>query len=310
MKKRKLTLWIVVCCLCLICIKIPVSIMAAPDDVYYKKNINYGSYWNPIFVDGYYCELYHPKTIYATECKGKVLEFPTVIPYNHKYHKITTISEKFSQSEDDMYGYFPGYTNKDSVEKIMIPNGIKKVDLLSLHTWKNLKEFHIPQSVVGKHLYLSHTKGKIVIDKKNKKYKTSGTGVYTKDTKKLRATFGRKKTFTIKKGTKCVEWEAFLGYEDLKKVIVPSSVNSMNLTAFQGCENLKSIVFQGDKAPSFGKKINLQFDFANDSDSNILENMPKKVIVYVKNKSVKKSIEKIFKIADFKILKWKVKVKK
>ena len=152
-----------------------------------------------------------------------------------------------------MYGYFPGYQNKDSVEKIIIPNGIKQVYMRGLHTWKNLKEIHIPASVKGKHLYLSHTNGKIVIDKNNKKYKTSGNGVYTKDTKKLRATFGTKKTFTVKKGTKSVEMDAFRYYKKLKKVKFPSSVKSVDITTFNGCKNLKSITFQGEKLPHLVK---------------------------------------------------------
>ena len=41
-----------------------------------------------------------------------------------------------------------------------------------------------------------------------------------------------------------------------------------------------------------------------------LQDMPKKVTIYVKNKSVKKSIEKTLKIGHLKELKWKVKVKK
>ena len=222
-------------------------------------------------------------------------------------------SEKLEESEDSMYGYFPGYQNKNQVEKIRIPNGITQVYMRTLHTWKNLKEIRIPASVTKKYLYLSHTNGKVVIDKKNKKYKTSGNGVYTKDTKKLRATFGTKKTFTVKKGTKSIEWEAFWYYKNLKKVTFPSSVKSVDLPAFRGCKNLKSITFQGKKAPSFGKKSDLE-DYEMEPEDEgrdaALKDIPKKVTVYVKNKAVKKSIEKTLKIGNLKKLKWKVKVKK
>ncbi len=317
MNRKKLLILMVAFCMIITSVQMPVDTMAALDDVYYinstKKIVDYGTSWQPILVDGYYCELYHPKTIFATVCKGKVLEFPTVIQYNHKSYKIRKIAEKLEESEDSMYGYFPGYQNKNQVEKIRIPNGITQVYMGTLHTWKNLKEIRIPASVTKKYLYLSHTNGKVVIDKKNKKYITSGNGVYTKDTKKLRATFGTKKNFTVKKGTKSIEWEAFLYYKNLKKVTFPSSVKSVALPAFRGCKNLKSITFQGKKAPSFGKKLDLKFYDNEDEEDGFhteLTGIPKKVTVYVKNKTVKKSIEKTLKIGNLKKLKWKVKVKK
>ncbi len=317
MNRKKLLILMVAFCMIITSVQMPVDTMAALDDVYYinstKKIVDYGTSWQPILVDGYYCELYHPKTIFATVCKGKVLEFPTVIQYNHKSYKIRKIAEKLEESEDSMYGYFPGYQNKNQVEKIRIPNGITQVYMGTLHTWKNLKEIRIPASVTKKYLYLSHTNGKVVIDKKNKKYITSGNGVYTKDTKKLRATFGTKKNFTVKKGTKSIEWEAFLYYKNLKKVTFPSSVKSVALPAFRGCKNLKSITFQGKKAPSFGKKLDLKFYDNEDEEDGFhteLTGIPKKVTVYVKNKAVKKSIEKTLKIGNLKKLKWKVKVKK
>ncbi len=319
MNRKKLLVLILVFCMLITAVKVPVDTLAALEDVYYRVGTNevtYGSSWNPILVDGYYCELYHPKTIYATECKGKVLNFPTVIQYNHKSYKIRAISEKLESSSEyeiDMYGYFPGFQNKNQVEKIRIPNGITQVYMRTLHTWKNLKEIRIPASVTKKYLYLSHTNGKVVIDKKNKKYKTSGNGVYTKDTKKLRATFGTKKTFTVKKGTKSIEWEAFWYYKNLKKVTFPSSVKSVDLPAFRGCKNLKSITFQGKKAPSFGKKSDLEdyeMEPEDEGKDAALKDIPKKVTVYVKNKAVKKSIEKTLKIGNLKKLKWKVKVKK
>ncbi len=321
MTRKKLLVLMVSFCMIITAVKMPVDTLAALDDVYYQtglgtdpKEILTGSYWQPILVDGYYCDLSGPnRTIYATECKGKVLKFPTVIQYNHKLYKITKIDEKLEESEDSMYGYFPGYKNKELVTKIIIPNGIKKVELHDLHTWKNLKEIQIPASVDKECLYLSHMKGRIVIDKKNKKYKTSGNGVYTKDAKKLRAVFGTKKTFIVKKGTKKVEMGAFWDYKNLKKLTFPSSVKSVDIRTFIGCKNLKSITFQGKKAPSFGKKSDLE-DYEMEPEDEgrdaALKDIPKKVTVYVKNKAVKKSIEKTLKIGNLKKLKWKVKVNK
>ena len=321
---NKKTLLILAFCMIIISVQMPVDTMAALDDVYYRtgsdpKEVYYGAEDKPILVDGYYCDLSGPyRTIYATECKGKVLEFPTVIQYNHKSYKIRVIYEVPKGEESyhhyfEWCDYFLEYQNKNQVEKIKIPNGITQVYMRTLHTWKNLKEIRIPASVTKKYLYLSHTNGKVVIDKKNKKYKTSGNGVYTKDTKKLRATFGTKKTFTVKKGTKSVEWEAFWYYKNLKKVIFPSSIQSVELPAFRGCKNLKSITFQGKKAPSFGKKSYLEryeMEPEDEGKDAALKDIPKKVTVYVKNKAVKKSIEKTLKIGNLKKLKWKVKVKK
>lgn len=320
--KRKIIVFLLG--LCIISVSLGESvenIKAGLNDVYYKENSNevyYGSSNTPIFVDGYYCHVGWNTKIYAAQYQGKVLKFPSTIKYNHKSYKVKVIGEKLEDKSNYYFpndkfpaDYFPGYKNKGNVKKMMIPNGVKKVVLRTLHTWKNLKEIRIPASVNGKDLYLSHTNGKIVIEKKNKKYKTSGNGVYTKDTKKLKATFGTKKTFLVKKGTKSVEMEAFLYNKNVKKVTFPSSIKNIDITTFNGCKHLKSITLQGEKAPLFGKKSDLQgyqiepkyeWEFAP------LQDMPKKVTVYVKNKKVKKAIEKTLKIGNLKKLKWKVKV--
>lgn len=56
---------------------------------------------------------------------------------------------------------------------------------------------------------------------------------------------------------------------------------------------------QGKKAPLFKE------EYIMDS---VAATIPKKVTIYVKNKKVKKAVEKNLKIGDLKKLKWRVKI--
>lgn len=274
---------------------------AAIKDVYYKEDgkVLYGSWMNPIMIDGYYCEIsgaYNGVIIYATNCKGKTLTYPAKIAYNHKIYQVKSISELYNDSESP--DIVPEYKNRKIVEKIVVPKGVRRVSFGALAKWKNLKEIRIPASV-DKSLVLVHANRKVVVDKKNKKYKTSKNGVYTKNSRQLVATFYSKKNFTVMKGTKSIGFYAFQNYKQLKKLTMPSTIKKIEPTAFAGCKNLKSIILQGKKAPLFKE------EYIMDS---VAATIPKKVTIYVKNKKVKKAVEKNLKIGDLKKLKWRVKI--
>ncbi len=270
---------------------------AALTDVYYYSpgQVDYGDteYAEAIFVDDYYCALEKGKAfLYATKCKGSTLTFPTTIAYNYKIYQTDGIYEFIGKDYDDDYDYWPKeeFKNKKKVKKIIVPEKVTGVRLF-LSTWKNVKEIRLPASV--DYAILGHTTAKIVISKKNKYLKKYKNGIYTKKNQALMSTCGNKSTFTVKKGTKYLYPNAFYGYKKLKKVIVPSSVKRIYGLAFENCKNLKTIVLEGKKAP----KLTVGgFELLN-----------KKCKIYVKNKKVKKSIDKQLKHCSFKL---KVIVKK
>ena len=263
---------------------------AALTDVYYSSpgKVVYGNteYAHAIFVDDYYCALEEGKAfLYATKCKGSTLTFPTTIAYNYKIYRTDGIYEFIGKDLDEDYDYWPGeeFENKKKVKKIIVPEKVTGVRLF-LSTWKNVKEIRLPASV--DYAILGHTTAKIVISKKNKYLKKYKNGIYTKKNQALMSTCGNKSTFTVKKGTKYLYPYAFYGYKKLKKVIVPSSVKRIYGLAFENCKNLKTIVLEGKKAP----KLTVGgFELLN-----------KKCKIYVKNKKVKKSIEKQLKGSGFK----------
>ena len=275
---------------------------AALTDVYYyptttnSQKVDYGSTedgGSAIFVDDYYCALEKGKAfLYATKCKGSTLTFPTTIAYNYKIYRTDGIYEFIGKDLDEDYEYWPGeeFENKKKVKKIIVPEKVTGVRLF-LSTWKNVKEIRLPASV--DYAILGHTTAKIVISKKNKYLKKYKNGIYTKKNQALMSTYGNKSTFTVKKGTKYLYPNAFYGYKKLKKLIVPSSVKRIYGLAFENCKNLKTIVLEGKKAP----KLTVGgFELLN-----------KKCKIYVKNKKVKKSIDKQLKHCSFKL---KVVVKK
>ena len=266
---------------------------AALTDVYYpsptSKDVDYGEYgdrYSAIFVDDYYCALEKGKAfLYATKCKGSTLTFPTTIAYNYKIYPSYIICEFIGKDLDEDYEYWPGteFENKKKVKKIIVPENVTGVQLF-LSTWKNVKEIRLPAS--AKSVVLGHTTAKIVISKKNKYIKKYKNGIYTKKNQTLMTTCGNKSTFTVKKGTKYIYPYAFYGYKKLKKLIIPSSIKRIYGLAFKNCKNLKTIVLEGKKAP----KLTVGgFEYLN-----------KKCKIYVKNKKVKKSIEKQLKHYNFK----------
>ncbi len=266
---------------------------AALTDVYYpsptSKDVDYGEYgdrYSAIFVDDYYCALEEGKAfLYATKCKGSTLTFPTTIAYNYKIYPSYIICEFIGKDLDEDYEYWPGteFENKKKVKKIIVPENVTGVQLF-LSTWKNVKEIRLPAS--AKSVVLGHTTAKIVISKKNKYIKKYKNGIYTKKNQTLMTTCGNKSTFTVKKGTKYIYPYAFYGYKKLKKLIIPSSIKRIYGLAFKNCKNLKTIVLEGKKAP----KLTVGgFEYLN-----------KKCKIYVKNKKVKKSIEKQLKHYNFK----------
>lgn len=283
---------------------------AALTDVYYEPSTNnsqivdYGSVadGSAIFVDDYYCALKEGKAVlYATKCKGNTLTFPSTIAYNHKIYKSYIINEYLAKDwSDDDEDFWPGHVfeKKKNIKKIVIPENVEGM-LLYLSTWKNIKEIHVPAS--ARDVTLGHTTAKIVISKKNKylkKYKNglyTTNGLYKKKKLTLSSTYGNKSTFTVKKGTKYINFYAFYGYKKLKKLVVPSSVNEINGMAFENCKNLKTIVLEEKKAP----KIIIPYGFTY---------LNKNCKIYVKNQKVKKSIEKQLKKRNY--FKGKVIVKK
>ena len=259
---------------------------AALTDVYYSSpgQVVYGNteYAHAIFVDDYYCALEKGKAfLYATKCKGSTLTFPTTIAYNYKIYQTDGIYEFIGKDYDDDYDYWPKeeFENKKKVKKIIVPENVTGVRLF-LSTWKNVKEIRLPAS--AKSVVLGNTTAKIVISKKNKYIKKYKNGIYTKKKQTLMSTCGTKSTFTVKKGTKYIHFYAFYGYKKLKKLIIPSSIKGIDGLAFKNCKNLKTIVLEGKKTP----KLTAVGGFAF---------LNKKCKIYVKNKKIKKSIEKKLK---------------
>ena len=264
---------------------------AALTDVYYSSpgQVAYGDteYASAIFVDDYYCALEKGKAfLYATKCKGSTLTFPSTIAYNYKVYQTDGIYEFIGKDLPEDYEYWPEeeFENKKKVKKIIVPENVTGVRLY-LSTWKNVKEIHLPSSVDD--VILGHTTAKIVISKKNKYIKKYKNGIYSKKNQALMTSCGNKSTFTVKKGTKYIYPSAFYGYKKLKKLIIPSSIKRIYGLAFENCNNLKTIVLEGKKAP----KLTV----------GGFEHLNKKCKIYVKNKKVKKSIEKQIKHCSFKL---------
>lgn len=215
---------------------------AALTDVYYEKEgqVDYGDVYWPILVDGFYCVL-NPLTGKATiegaKCSGTVLKFPEKISYDGQSYTVTEVKELFTKEnprniyQEELDREL--YENKDQIQTMIVPGTVSNFGM-DLYTWDGLKRVRLQGRVGRGNFTQTHTNAKITLDSGNKKYKVVKYGVYSKSGKTLAATFGKKTSFTVKKGTTKIGDYAFRYYKSLKKLTLPATVKYIGKGTFEG----------------------------------------------------------------------------
>ena len=154
----------------------------------------------------------------------------------------------------------------ETVEKVVIENGLQCIEALAFQGCKSLVSVCIPNSMVsigwgsffdcgclkkikiprnvtfiGTGAFGNCKLESITVDEKNTEYKSVDGNLYSKDGKTLiqYATGKKQARFTIPDGVMTIGAWAFSRCESLKEIVIPKSVTTIEDTAFYNCENLK-----------------------------------------------------------------------
>lgn len=193
-----------------------------------------GSYYGWLTFAGYNYN-YDAAVFNGQDCTGTVLKVPETLELLDHEFKINSV-----------YLLSMRCKNRSQVRRIEIPEGVKKVNLSLDKKWKNLKVIAFPKSIKNVYISNGHIPCKVTFPK-GAKYEFRQNGIYNKKSKNLLAACGKSKTFRIKEGTKGINSCAFLGYSELKKLYVPSSLKVTYKDAFQGLTKSCTVYVPNEK---------------------------------------------------------------
>ena len=135
----------------------------------------------------------------------------------------------------------------NNLEGVVMPAGIKRIGDNAFAFCKGLSYVSMPKSVE----YIDHNsfgeKVKIVSAPRRRPPKTQLVEPSPKDVVCIeeteRYTLDEKGVLTIKDGVDMIKDEEFRGRADIKKVIIPGTVDGIGFYAFAGCRSVKEVVF-------------------------------------------------------------------
>lgn len=114
----------------------------------------------------------------------------------------------------------------------------------------NFRSLYIPASVKEIVFPTDDTRGavphmfaaRVIVADENEKFKTDGSGLYSKDGSILYRLFPRyAEEYSVPGGTVILGEGAFEGHETLKRVTLPESLRSIGSKAFSGCSAMKQL---------------------------------------------------------------------
>lgn len=171
--------------------------------------------------------------------------------------KITVpfVGSSFSESSDSVFGEIFAGSNKYSVPKslkeVVILGGYE-IPAYAFEDCDSIEKISIPDSVskIGeKAFYKCFSLKEIVVDENNSTYQSNGNCLIERETGRL--ILGCQTSVIPDDGTvKTICAYAFSNCVNVEKIIVPNSIQKIELYAFFGCSSLKeiSVPFIGEKA--------------------------------------------------------------
>lgn len=151
------------------------------------------------------------------------------------------------------------------MQKVVLPEGLVKIDKYAFTSCENLKEAAIPSSVkyIGDAAFWGCKLQNVVLPPEPdfiSKDAFAGCKLATKIARKtshpdfemdgstVRKYRGKDVNVVIPEGVTSIKAKAFKGKKKIESVAIPSSVTAIAASAFEGCENLNSItVDDGNK---------------------------------------------------------------
>jgi len=135
----------------------------------------------------------------------------------------------------------------NNLEGIVLPNGIKRIGDAAFYMCRGLKYVNLPKSIEYIDRYSFGENVKIVSAPRRSPQKTQLGDLSPKDVVCIeeteRYTLDERGVLTIKDGVDMIKDDEFRGRADIKKVIIPGTVDGIGFYAFAGCRSLKEVVF-------------------------------------------------------------------
>ena len=136
-----------------------------------------------------------------------------------------------------------------SLTSIVIPEGVTRIGHCAFRGCSSLMSVVIPDSVekieYGAFSDCPKLK-KLIISSDHPCFKLIGTGLLTKDGKRLIACLGSAKECRIPESVTEIEKYAFSGCSSLTSIVIPKDVTEIKSNTFSGCSSLTSIVIPKD----------------------------------------------------------------
>lgn len=266
--------------------------------VKYFGEVYYGDWTEPVYTKGnkYGCFFEYEskgkrRAIIMESSVGKpILKIPQYLRYNKKRFKVKEVFEIVDR-DSSIYTALRGFWNRNKIKRLIIPETVENLKL-ETSLWKNLKSFNIPAKV--RWLELDYTKAKVTLSPENKWYKMKDGAIYSRETGYLYVMTGKRKTCKVEEGARIISSEAFKNDIYIQKVTIPSSVEDVNESCFEGCKSLMEVYFEHtEKMPKLWKNVFLK--------------AKKGITFYVKNEDMKEQLKKNLKrtkARNYKIKYW------
>lgn len=164
------------------------------------------------------------------------------ITVDKKNKKFTSVGGVLFNKKKTTLIQYPGLKYKFSYT---IPKSVKTIGAMAFYRCGNLERVSISKNVstigAGAFAYSESLK-EIIVNEKNKKYTSVGGVLFNKQkTTLIQYPIGKKKSsYTMPKGVKTIEHEAFSYCEFLKSVTISDSVETIGEMAFYFCSSLKN----------------------------------------------------------------------
>jgi len=186
-----------------------------------------------------------------------------VVNPNHKYYHyyIPVKLKEITITGGDIP--FSAFKNCSTLERITMPNILESIDSYAFYNCSGLQEIVIPEGVtnIGDYAFYNCSGAQEIVipegitnigdyafDGCNIQYNVEGNCKYwgNKDNPYMYLVATTSKAITaatINDGCKIINKRAFLDCSALEEIVIPDSVINIDVGAFEGCTNLKSVTF-------------------------------------------------------------------
>lgn len=199
---------------------------------------------------------------------------------NNSKKNITSIDipSECIEITNEIFGIFDGYEN---LKHIKLPDTLQSIGDYTFKDCKKLETVTLPESIIsfGEGIFagcenLKEFKGSEKYVKNNGKsiiFNNTLISIIPNESDIIESRFYKIYNISeIDSNIKILGKSCFNGYKNLKRVDIPSKISEIHDYAFEGCENLCEVHFEGTVPPSLGEgvfNININGDSDSDSDS-------------------------------------------